>query len=123
MNKTTYNKAWFFVLPVVALVAFNALIPLMTVVNYSVQETFGDNVFFWEGVTWYQQVLTSERFHASLLRQLLFTGLILAIEVPLGIAVALSMPRRGPWVSVCLVLMALPLLIPWLRLAWIDSPQ
>jgi len=23
------------------------------------------------------------------------------------------MPRRGPWVSVCLVLMALPLLIPW----------
>ena len=113
MNKTTYNKAWFFVLPVVALVAFNALIPLMTVVNYSVQETFGDNVFFWEGVTWYQQVLTSERFHASLLRQLLFTGLILAIEVPLGIAVALSMPRRGPWVSVCLVLMALPLLIPW----------
>jgi glycerol transport system permease protein len=23
------------------------------------------------------------------------------------------MPRRGPWVSVCLVLMAMPLLIPW----------
>ena len=23
------------------------------------------------------------------------------------------MPRKGPWVSVCLVLMALPLLIPW----------
>jgi glycerol transport system permease protein len=33
--------------------------------------------------------------------------------VPLGIAVALTMPRKGPWVSVCLVLMALPLLIPW----------
>jgi hypothetical protein len=30
-----------------ALVAFNAVIPLMTVVNYSVQETFGDNLFFW----------------------------------------------------------------------------
>jgi glycerol transport system permease protein len=27
--------------------------------------------------------------------------------------VALAMPRSGPWVSVCLVLMALPLLIPW----------
>ena len=23
------------------------------------------------------------------------------------------MPRKGPWVSVCLVLMALPLLVPW----------
>jgi glycerol transport system permease protein len=44
---------------------------------------------------------------------LTFTFTILAIEVPLGVAIALTMPRRGPWVSVCLVLMALPLLIPW----------
>ena len=85
----------------------------MAVVNYSVQETFGNNVFFFEGVKWFEQVLHSERFHASLLRQLAFTGIILAIEVPLGVAIALAMPRRGPWVSVCLVLMALPLLIPW----------
>ncbi len=113
MNKTTNQKAWWLVVPVVVLVAFNALIPLMTVVNYSVQETFGNNQFFWEGVGWFEQILRSERFHASLLRQLVFTGMILAIEVPLGIAVALSMPRKGPWVSVCLVLMALPLLIPW----------
>ncbi len=111
--KATNQKAWFFVLPVVLLVAFNAIIPLMTVVNYSVQETFGDNVFFWEGVTWFEQVLTSSRFHESLQRQILFTSIVLAIEIPLGIAIALAMPRRGPWVSVCLVLMALPLLIPW----------
>ena len=111
--KTSNQKAWFFVLPVVILVAFNAVIPLMTVVNYSFQETFGDNVFFWEGVKWYEQVLNSERFHAALGRQLAFTSIILAIEVPLGVAIALAMPRRGPWVSVCLVLMALPLLIPW----------
>jgi glycerol transport system permease protein len=113
MNKTVNQKAWFFVLPVVVLVAFNAIIPLMTVVNFSVQETFGDNEFFWAGVQWFEQVLHSERFHAALLRQLAFTGIILAIEVPLGLVIALAMPRRGPWVSVCLVLMALPLLIPW----------
>jgi glycerol transport system permease protein len=113
INKTTYQKAWLFVLPVVVLVAFNAVIPLMTVVNYSVQETFGDNVFFFEGVKWFEEVLHSERFHASLLRQLAFTGIILAIEIPLGVAIALTMPTRGIWVSVCLVLMALPLLIPW----------
>ena len=111
--RTTNQKAWLFVLPVFLLVAFNALIPLMTVVNYSVQETFGDNVFFWEGLRWYQQVLHSERFHDALLRQLAFSFIILAIEVPLGIYIALRMPRKGPWVSVCLVLMALPLLIPW----------
>jgi glycerol transport system permease protein len=113
MDKTWNNKAWFMVLPVLVLVAFNAIIPLMTVVNYTVQETYGDNVFFFEGVKWFQQVVNSERFHAALLRQLTLTFTILAIEVPLGVAIALTMPRRGPWVSVCLVLMALPLLIPW----------
>ena len=113
MNKIANQRAWWLVVPVVLLVAFNALVPLMTVVNYSVQETFGNNQFFWHGVGWFEQVLRSERFHASLGRQLAFTGIILLIEVPLGIAVALCMPRKGPWVSVCLVLMALPLLIPW----------
>ena len=113
MNKTLNHKAWVFVLPVVVLVAFNAIIPLMTVVNFSVQESFGDNVFFWAGMRWFEQVLHSDRFHAALLRQLLFTGIVLAIQIPLGLAIALAMPRRGPWVSVCLVFMALPLLIPW----------
>jgi len=112
-TKTENQKGWLFVLFVVVLVAFNALIPLMTVVNYSVQETFGNNVFFWSGLTWYEQVLHSERFHAALGRQFAFTAIILAIEVPLGLAIALTMPKRGIWVSVCLVLMALPLLIPW----------
>ena len=113
MDKTWNNKAWFMVLPVLLLVAFNAVVPLMTVVNYSVQETFGNNLFFFEGVKWYQEVLQSPRFHASLLRQFSFTAIILLIEIPLGVAVALAMPRSGPWVAVCLVLMALPLLIPW----------
>ena len=66
MNKIQNNKAWFFVLPVFALVAFNALIPLMTVVNYSIQETFGNNEFFWAGPTWFSDILRSDRFHAAL---------------------------------------------------------
>jgi glycerol transport system permease protein len=113
MDKTWNNRAWFMVLPVLLLVAFNAIIPLMTVVNYSVQETFGDNVFLFHGVGFFQDVLRSERFHAALMRSLAFTAIILAIEIPLGVAIALTMPRKGFWVSVCLVLMALPLLIPW----------
>ncbi len=111
--KSENQKAWFFVLPVLVLVAFNALIPIMTVVNYSVQETFGNNLFFWQGLDWFEQILRSERFHASLGRQFLFTGIILAIEIPLGIIIALAMPRQGFWVPVCLVTMALPMLIPW----------
>lgn len=111
--KTVNQRAWFLVLPVLFLVAFNALIPLMTVVNYSVQETFGNNLFFWQGVDWFKQVLRSDRFHAALGRQAVFTTTILAIEIPLGVVIALAMPRGGIWVPVCLVLMALPLPIPW----------
>jgi glycerol transport system permease protein len=118
MDKTVDNKAWFFVLPAFLLVAFNAVVPLMTVVNYSVQDTFGNNQFFWNGVGWYVELLDpstqlGERFFASLGRNLLFSAIILAIEVPLGILVALCMPRRGWTVALCLVLIALPLLVPW----------
>lgn len=113
MNKTVNNKAWFLVLPVLLLVAFSAVIPLMTVVNYSVQDTFGNNVFFWAGTEWFEQVLTSSRFHDALVRNLLFSGAVLLIQIPLGIFIALNMPRKGLGVPVCLVLMALPLLIPW----------
>ncbi|MGO6709858.1 carbohydrate ABC transporter permease [Rhizobium leguminosarum] len=113
MQKTWNNKAWFLVLPVLLLVAFSAVIPLMTVVNYSVQDTFGNNEFFWAGTDWFVQTLHSDRFWESLQRNLLFSFIILALEIPLGIFIALNMPKSGPGVPVCLVLMALPLLIPW----------
>jgi len=113
MEKTINQKAWFLVLPVLVLVAFSAVIPLMTVVNYSVQDTFGQNQFFWAGLDWFRQVLEDERMWNALQRQVIFSGVILAIEVPLGVLIALNMPKRGVMVSVCLVLMSLPLLIPW----------
>ncbi|WP_426240666.1 carbohydrate ABC transporter permease [Pararhizobium sp. DWP1-1-3] len=113
MEKTWNNKAWFMVLPVLVLVAFSAVIPLMTVVNYSVQDTFGNNEFFWAGTDWFIQVLQSDRFWDALTRNLIFSGIILAIEIPLGILIALNMPKTGFGVPICLVLMSLPLLIPW----------
>jgi glycerol transport system permease protein len=113
MDKPVNNRAWFLVLPVLALVALSAVIPLMTVVNYSVQDTFGNNQFFWNGLGWFQEVLESDRIRAALGRQMLFSAIILAIEIPLGIFIALNMPKRGFWASLVLVLMALPLLIPW----------
>ena len=113
MEKTLNQKAWFLVLPVLILVAFSAVVPVMTVVNYSVQDTFGNNQFFWVGLEWYAEMLQSERMWNALVRQLMFSGIILAIEVPLGIFVALNMPKSGFWSSFCLVLMSLPLLIPW----------
>ncbi len=113
MNKTWNNKAWFMVLPAFLVVAVSAIIPMMTVVNYSFQDTFGNNEFFWAGTEWFKEILASDRFWGALKRNLLFSFLILIIEIPLGVIIALNMPRKGWGVSLCLVIMAMPLLVPW----------
>jgi glycerol transport system permease protein len=113
MNKIENNKAWFLVLPVFALVAFSAIVPLMTVVNYSVQDIFDIDSRVFVGSEWYRETLLDDGLQKALLRQLIFSFAILLIEIPLGIAVALAMPRKGRWASLTLVVLALPLLIPW----------
>jgi glycerol transport system permease protein len=58
-------------------------------------------------------VLHNEKFWNALWRNLVFSGIILAIQIPLGVFIALNMPRKGWGVPACLVLMSLPLLVPW----------
>ena len=118
MDKPLNNRAWFFVIPVLVFVLFSSLIPLMTVVNYSVQDTMGQNNFFFNGIAFFQNLLdpTTDiggRFASALVRNLLFSFVVLAIEVPLGIAAAICIPRHGWRVGATLVLIALPLLIPY----------
>ena len=113
MQKVQNNRAWWLVLPVFLLVAFSALIPLMTVVNYSVQDIFGPGQAFFVGTEWFKEVLTDERLQDSLIRQFIFSGAVLLIQIPLGIGVALMMPKSGIKGSLCLILLAIPLLIPW----------
>lgn len=113
MEKTQNQRAWFLVLPVLIIVAFSSIIPMMTVVNYSFQDSFGGNEFFWVGLEWYRELLRSERLWDALGRQIMFSTIILLIEIPLGILVALCMPKNGWLASLCLVLIALPLLIPY----------
>lgn len=113
MDKWKDNKAWFLIVPVLILVAFSAIIPLMTVVNYSVQDIFGPGNRLFVGTEWFKEVLSDTRLHDALGRQLMFSALVLLIEMPLGILIALMMPKKGWASSVSLVLIALPLLIPW----------
>jgi glycerol transport system permease protein len=113
MEKPTNNRAWLLVLPVLLIVAFSAVIPLMTVVNYSVQDILGPDQRIFVGREWFQRVLTDPELHGALGRQLVFSLAVLVIEVPLGVALALAMPQKGLRASVTLVVIALPLLIPW----------
>lgn len=112
-TKPKNNRAWWLVLPVVVSVAFTAVIPLMTVVNYSVQDVFTPDDRLFVGLDWFRSISRDPEVRAAFLRTLLFSAQVLLIEIPLGVAIAVCMPRRGVWVSVALVVVALPLLIPW----------
>jgi glycerol transport system permease protein len=111
--KPANNRAWLGVLPVVLIVAFSAVIPLMTVVNYSVQDILDFNTRFFVGFEWYRETLQDPRFQSAFLRQVGFSLTVLLIEVPLGIALARGIPRGGRLTPLILILLALPLLIPW----------
>ena len=100
-------------MPVLVIVALSAIIPLIMVVNTSVQDIFGPGNRVFAGTEWFEEVLSDRRLHDALRRQLTFSGLVLLIEIPLGVAIALAMPKRGWGVSVSLVVLALPLVIPW----------
>ncbi|WP_328716301.1 sugar ABC transporter permease [Halomonas elongata] len=113
MNKVYNNRAWWLILPMLLLVAFSAIIPLMTVVNYSVQDVFDAQTRYFTGTEWFVQMLNDPVLQSALLRQFAFSLTILAIEVPLGIGIALLMPKRGWRASAVLILVTLPLLIPW----------
>jgi glycerol transport system permease protein len=118
MEKSLNNRAWLMVMPVFVLVLFSALLPMMTVVNYSVQDSMGQNNFFWNGDAWFRDLLNpateiGARFQNALFKNLSFSLVALLIEVPLGIAIALCLPRSGWAVGPLLVVIALPMLIPW----------
>ncbi len=110
---TYNNKAWLLVLPVLVIVAFNAIIPMMTMVNYSVQDILGPDNRIFVGTEWFEELLGDFELRQALKRQLLFSTIILLIEIPLGIAIALALPKKGKWVAVCLIILGLPLLMPW----------
>ena len=107
------NLAWLAVAPVVLVVAFSAVAPLMTVVNYSVQDIFDVETRIFVGLDWYRETLRDPRLQDALLRQLGFSASVLILEIPLGIWIARAIPRRGRQTTVFLIILAVPLLIPW----------
>jgi len=113
MHKRLNNRAWLMVLPVLLLVAMSAVIPLMTVVNYSVQDIFDINNKVYVGLEWFTEIIRDAELHAALWRQILFSVNVLAIEIPLGILIAKAMPRQGSSATGLLIFFAIPLLIPW----------
>jgi glycerol transport system permease protein len=107
------NRAWLFMLPALALVSISAFIPLMTVINYSLHVLFPGSIPKYLGLANYSDVLNDKIFLGAIKRTFLFTFETLLIQIPLGLLIALGMPREGKWVTPMLVLLGIPLLIPW----------
>ena len=99
--------------PAFALLAFTGAIPILINAYHAFFDIFTLESKFWVGTEWFEAILTTPRFYESLGRSLLFSATVIAVQFPLGLLVALAMPREG-WVrTVCLVLLALPLVVPW----------
>ena len=111
--KKKNNKAWFLVLPVVFVVAFTAIIPLMAVANYSLQDIQGASNRMFVGLDFFKRVATDPNIQDAFVRNVNLSVQILFIQIPLGIFLARLMPRSGWKASAALVVMAIPLIIPW----------
>jgi glycerol transport system permease protein len=113
MSSTRRSPLAFLLLsPSLAIMMLCGVIPMAFVAYYSVHDTFAGNTFVWVGASWFRQVLTSSDFYAALARSLGFSALVLAIEIPLGLYIALRLPTRGMLSSIYIVLMTVPLLTP-----------
>ena len=97
MNKPVNQKAWFLILPVFLCVAFSAIVPLMTVVNYSVQDIISPERRVFVGTEWFASVMRDEDLHEALWNQLRFSLAVLAVEIPLGIALGYVYDRTGSY--------------------------
>lgn len=98
--------------PALLVMFVSGVIPASFIAFYSVHDTFAGNSFVWVGPQWYVSVLSSPEFWWALARSLGFSVLVLLIEIPLGIYIALRMPASGPWAAVLIVMLAIPLLAP-----------
>jgi len=110
---TSDARAWLYIAPAAVLLLLVGGIPLAINAYHSFFDIFSLENKFWVGGEWYVSILTSERFYDSLMRSLLFSTVVICVQFPLGLLIALSLPRGG-WVrSLGLILLAVPLVVPW----------
>ena len=107
------QRPWLFLLPALLLVSISAFIPLITVMNYSQLTLLPGTEPYFSGLENFVAILEDEAFRGALARQFVFSFLVLITEIPLGLGLALCMPKEGPGVGLSLVLLGIPLLIPW----------
>jgi glycerol transport system permease protein len=107
------QRVLLFLLPALLLMSVSAFLPVMTVLNYSLHILFPGSIPKYIGLQNYKEAMHTAPFIRAIGGQFIYTLEILLIEIPFGLALAMILPKRGITVGLVLVLLGIPLLIPW----------
>lgn len=113
-RQTQASLAYLYLTPALAVMTVCGVVPLCFIFYYSLHDTFAGNDFVWVGGHWYLTLMTSASFWAAVLRSVCFSALVLCLEIPLGIYLAVRMPAKGWLASLLIVVTAIPLLTPFI---------
>jgi len=111
LEKPVSHRAWFLLLPMVAVLAVALVLPLVQLVNLAFHPGETES-WAWAETARLAAVLTDPEIHAAYRDQLIFSVLVLAIELPLGVGLALLLPRTLALGGLAAILLALPLVMP-----------
>jgi glycerol transport system permease protein len=95
-------------------VLFNAFLPICNVISYSLHNLFPSVPAEYLGLEQYRRLLHDPEFLGALYRGLWFSAECLLIEIPLGLGIALALPKKGAVGAVALAIISIPLVIPWM---------
>jgi glycerol transport system permease protein len=109
------DKRHLLILPAILILLFNSIFPMLVVLNYSFTKPFSASPDFVQ-LENYIDVLHSQEWWAAFRRNAIFTGAILAIEIPIGLALALVVRGKEKLVGVVSTVIILPSLIPWVSI-------
>ena len=106
------DRRYLLIFPAIILLIFNSIFPTLVVLNYSFTEPFKAPYVF-EGVQNFVDVLHSHEWWEAFRRNALFTGLVLSIEIPIGLVFALLIRGKGKLIDTVSTVVILPSLIPF----------
>jgi glycerol transport system permease protein len=109
------DRRFLLILPALIVLGFNSFFPILIVLNYSFQKPFATIPKFVEFGN-YIQVLHSSAWWSAFRRNIFFTCAVLAIELPLGLILALIIRERGKFAAFVSAVIVLPSLIPFVSI-------
>ncbi len=109
-----FNRAWILLAPSLFIMTLCAVLPLVIVINYSVQDSFAGDQFYWVGLRWFEEIIHSEDFWAAALRTLVFSAVVITIQFAIGVFVARKLFFKHQNPNFFIVLFSVPMLTPWL---------